>query len=266
MAARDLIFDLGMHDGSDTGFYLRKGFRVVAVEARPDCCAAARQKFGEAIADGRLVIVERALWHSGGDRIAFYLRSDWSSAFREAAERDGVPSTAIEVPTVTLAELFAEFGVPHYLKCDIEGAEHCLLADLCASAQRPAFVSMEDPNGAAAQRLAGIGYDRFQMVNQGHLRLFKPPRPAREGRYADVNFTGAHSGLFGRELEPRRWVSFARLEEQMRLWQDLRGGQVNPALAFAYRRWGKLTRRGWLIPSGWADVHATTAAALTMSD
>ena len=29
------IFDLGFHEGGDTDFYLRKGFRVVAVEAYP---------------------------------------------------------------------------------------------------------------------------------------------------------------------------------------------------------------------------------------
>ena len=40
MPYRDLIFDLGMFDGSDTSFYLAKGFRVVALEARADLCAA----------------------------------------------------------------------------------------------------------------------------------------------------------------------------------------------------------------------------------
>ena len=31
--ADDLIFDIGMHIGQDTEVYLKKGFRVVAVEA-----------------------------------------------------------------------------------------------------------------------------------------------------------------------------------------------------------------------------------------
>jgi hypothetical protein len=31
----NLIYDFGMHDGADTDYYLRKGFRVVAVEADP---------------------------------------------------------------------------------------------------------------------------------------------------------------------------------------------------------------------------------------
>ena len=30
-----MIFDIGMHIGRDTNFYLQKGFKVVAVESSP---------------------------------------------------------------------------------------------------------------------------------------------------------------------------------------------------------------------------------------
>jgi hypothetical protein len=36
-AAAGLVFDLGMHRGLDTRFYLDKGFSVVALEANPRC-------------------------------------------------------------------------------------------------------------------------------------------------------------------------------------------------------------------------------------
>ena len=32
----DLIYDVGMHKGEDTEFYLSKGFKVVGFEADPD--------------------------------------------------------------------------------------------------------------------------------------------------------------------------------------------------------------------------------------
>ena len=38
---RNLIFDIGMHIGQDTEFYLKKGFRVVAIEADPTLAEAA---------------------------------------------------------------------------------------------------------------------------------------------------------------------------------------------------------------------------------
>ena len=38
----NLIFDLGMHRGEDTELYLKKGFRVVAVDADAELCEQAR--------------------------------------------------------------------------------------------------------------------------------------------------------------------------------------------------------------------------------
>jgi hypothetical protein len=35
MPRTNLIFDMGLHKGEDTDFYLRKGFDVVAFEANP---------------------------------------------------------------------------------------------------------------------------------------------------------------------------------------------------------------------------------------
>jgi FkbM family methyltransferase len=118
----DLIFDLGLFDGSDSEFYLRKGFLVVAVEAQPDLCQQARDRFADAIAAGRLAVVERAIWTATDERIPFYVHSGWSSAYRQSAERDGGTSGIIEVATITLDALFEQFGVPYYLKCDIEGS------------------------------------------------------------------------------------------------------------------------------------------------
>jgi len=31
-----LVYDIGLHDGRDTGHYLREGCRVVAIDANPD--------------------------------------------------------------------------------------------------------------------------------------------------------------------------------------------------------------------------------------
>ena len=48
----DLIYDVGMHRGEDTQFYLRKGFRVVAFEANPENVSFCRNKFRESIDHG----------------------------------------------------------------------------------------------------------------------------------------------------------------------------------------------------------------------
>jgi FkbM family methyltransferase len=232
------------------------------VEARPDLCAEARLRFREELASHQLTIVERAIWKTDGERIPFYVRSGWSSVFRSSAERDGGASDEIEVETMTVNRLFDEFGTPHYLKADIEAAERVVIDGLAACIDRPTFVSVEDPVGSAAERLHAIGYDRFQIVNQGYLKHTRFPRRSREGKNVGSQFDGRCSGLFGHDLPSRRWVRFERLKAQMDLWNRLRTGQVHPVVAYGYRRFGKLTKRGWLLGAGWIDVHATTAAGL----
>lgn len=265
MPDRDLIFDLGMFDGGDTSFYLAKGFRVVALEARADLCAAARTRFAQEIMRGQLTIVERALFAEDDVLIPFYVRGDWSSVHRRAAERDGVGSETAQALTVTLKQLVSKFGVPHFLKCDIEGSDITMLEGMQALNERPTFVSVEDPDGSFVALFKGLGYDRFQMINQGYLSLMRPPSQSREGKPVAHVFDTHSSGLFGFDLPADRWVDGATILRQFETWRSLREKRINRIAAHAMKRWGKFTRRGWLIPGGWADVHATTAAALNSS-
>src|SRR5258705_4089288 len=42
-----LIYDVGAHEGQDTAFYLKKGFKVVAIEASPQLSAKLSEKFSD---------------------------------------------------------------------------------------------------------------------------------------------------------------------------------------------------------------------------
>jgi FkbM family methyltransferase len=262
---RDLIFDLGMYEGQDSNFYLSKGFRVVSLEANPELCRRNGEKYSKEIAEGRLTIVPKALWHEAGKQIPFYIYSAWSSIYLDIAARENNPTTEVQVATTTVAELFEQYGVPRYLKCDIEGADKILCDQLAGQRNKPDFVSVEDGDGVLARILAAAGYDRFQFVNQGRLHKTHPPQPAREGSYADAEFGGASSGLFGRELNPRHWVDLEEYERRVRFWIALRERRVNPFREYACRRIGKLFHLDWLVRTGWADVHATRADLLNQS-
>ena len=48
---KDLVYDVGMHKGEDTEFYLRKGFRVIAFEADPDLAHSGRVQGHFAVTD-----------------------------------------------------------------------------------------------------------------------------------------------------------------------------------------------------------------------
>jgi FkbM family methyltransferase len=131
---RDLIYDVGMHSGEDTEFYLKKGFRVIAFEANSDLAASARSKFHDYIAKDKLVIVHGAIVDSSysGDTVEFYMNNKnslWGTVSPYFAERNsalGADSTLIRVPRINFFNCLAKLGVPYYLKIDIEGNGHCL--------------------------------------------------------------------------------------------------------------------------------------------
>src|SRR5262245_38423463 len=85
MADENLIFDIGMHKGEDTDFYLNKGFRVVGVEANPALSDYCTQRFQEACHTGQLIIVSKAVAEYEGT-IDFYVNqrfSVWGTANRD---------------------------------------------------------------------------------------------------------------------------------------------------------------------------------------
>lgn len=69
---KNLIYDVGMHQGQDTDFYLKKGFDVVSFEANPSNAEICRKRFAHAIAAKRLTIVEGAIVENAksGDKVS----------------------------------------------------------------------------------------------------------------------------------------------------------------------------------------------------
>ena len=68
----DLIFDIGAHKGEDSDFYLKLGYRVVAVEANPTLAAELRERFRAAIDSTDYVLVDNAIGETDGS-ISFFV-------------------------------------------------------------------------------------------------------------------------------------------------------------------------------------------------
>jgi FkbM family methyltransferase len=177
----DLVFDIGMNNGDDTAYYLRRGYRVVAVEADPAFIRAAEQRFRDAVAAGRLTLVNAAI---GGERgsATFHFsqgnRGVWNSFDPAIASRGGLATRTETIECVRFADLLAEHGTPYYLKVDIEGADHYCLADLDPD-DLPQYVSFEASEGKLADlyHLAHVGYTRFKLIDQldGFREVVPPP-------------------------------------------------------------------------------------------
>lgn len=214
----DLVFDVGMHRGEDTEYYLLKGYRVVAFEANPELVEACRARFGPEIAAGRLTIVEGAIADSRERETVFYRPaapagpriSALGSTDPDWMRSDAVEKEAIRVPTVDFAACLERHGVPWYMKVDIEGADRLCLEALAAFEARPAYVSTEAER-ADFRRLASdldllesLGYDRFMAVRQ-EIGGRSVVTEDLAGDPVEHRFERGSSGAFGDDL-PGRWI------------------------------------------------------------
>jgi FkbM family methyltransferase len=183
----DLIYDIGMCDGSDTAYYLFRGYRVLAVDANPKLIDQARTRFAKEIAGNRLTLLNVGIGSSAGTA-TFWISegAEWSSFERSIASRDGAKHSPVSVDVVTFESLLAKYGVPHYLKIDIEGRDHVCVDGLRGTTTLPTYISVESECVGDGQtlseeqvtemlsRLRNIGYRRFKLVAQGTWTSVRP--------------------------------------------------------------------------------------------
>jgi len=284
----NLVYDVGLHRGEDTDFYLRKGFQVVAFEANPELAQHCRSRFHEFISQGQLrivegAVVERGVLESGESRIRFYSNqsgSTWGTVRSEWADRNerlGTSISIIEVDVIDFAAVLEQNGIPHYMKIDIEGCDTVCLNALKKFSERPDYVSIESTKTSFAgirceiDLLTSLGYDSFQAIEQMDIpHTQSPPEPAKEGTYVDHRFERGSSGLFGAELGGQ-WRSRRDILRQYRpIYLGYRLlGDDGTLYRWQFRGASRLRRsakrlleriNGATVP-GWYDTHARLAGA-----
>jgi FkbM family methyltransferase len=274
----DLVFDLGMHKGEDTDFYLAKGFRVVAFEADPDLLEHCQERFSAQLESGQLEIVAGAIVDNPVENstITFYKNPNvtvWGTidpAWKDRNERAGWESEQITVPTVNFSKCIEKFGMPYYIKIDIEGADIPSLKKLGDFEQKPDYVSIESSKlslrdiDAELDILQGLGYDGFKAVQQAMMANTFAPRPAKEGRDIEYQHARDSSGPFGRELTGT-WQSRGGIKGTYRRiflgYRFFGNDTFMRTNRFARKIWLYLQRKtGRAIP-GWFDTHARHSTA-----
>lgn len=216
---KKLIYDVGMHKGQDTDFYLKKGFRVIGFEANPENAAFCRQRFAEAIESEQLTIVEGAITENfsrngqGEATVKFYRNEDhslWGSTCEDWAYRNEVLGTTnemIEVKAVDFGKALEKYGVPFYMKADIVGSETVCLRAMLRFENLPDYLSIRSEKVIFRKLeeefdlLEKLGYDRFKAVQQDFSHLRVPMKSGEEIIF--YSFEEGASGPFGEETEGR---------------------------------------------------------------
>jgi FkbM family methyltransferase len=210
MPRNDLIFDVGAYNGDDTAAYLARGYNVVAVEANPTLCLDLRARFQQELGSGRLILAEGAIAERLGEIVPLYINSaesGWGTTVpsyaRQAEALRGTIQT-VSVQTLTISSLVEQFGCPHYLKIDIEGADILCLRGLVGQPDAPTYVSIERPKSLGSQRevlklLRKLGYAKFQIIDQ---------TASADQVHPSLSFKRGDTGLFGDELPSEDWMNY----------------------------------------------------------
>jgi FkbM family methyltransferase len=247
----DLVYDVGMHRGEDTAFYLARGYRVVGIEANAALVHELRQRFRAEIRSGRVTVLPVAVGpEPGAVRFAAARENTIfgtaNSSFIDAAERTGTTSfDYVEVEMTTLDAVVREHGLPYYLKVDIEGLDRAAVGALARLPARPPLLSIESATAAPGcgahavvqeiQLLHGLGYRAFKLVDQSTLGGLEGTLLDQEGRRLRYVHDPNASGPFGAEA-PGRWRP---------------AGQVLPGMLVRHSRHQLLEANGWLAGTAW---------------
>jgi FkbM family methyltransferase len=141
-----LAFDIGAHVGDRTASFRRLGASVVALEPQPQVFRALRLIFGK---DERVTLVCKAVGAKAGT-IELFINSQNPTVSTVSQDLTKVAQTSpdwkdqtwdktLRVPVTTLDALIAQYGVPDFIKIDVESHEAEVLQGLSLPVQALSF-------------------------------------------------------------------------------------------------------------------------------
>ena len=248
-AGKDLILDVGLNIGQDTRNYLAAGHRVIALEANPALAqrVGQGQPFANAIRSNRLLVLNKAVTDRGvstpgvNQSIIFWVNQydgERSSVSRQKCACSKLPCryrrcVPVHVPVTTCAELIHEYGVPLYVKVDIEGFDWACVASIATLAQQtgnaPRFLSAEEMPVRLLRQLYNAGYDSVKCQDQRPFWTQNDPMLKGSGNFGD---------------------QVVEMSTQTRAWRTLRSFVEEQEAALKVSKWPSKFR---VCPK--ADVH-----------
>lgn len=182
--AGDTAFDIGAHVGNRTRALEALGCRVVAVEPQTDLARIVRffNRRSRRVTVLELLVSSapgrQKLWLSDAHPTVATSSSEWRDERSKEPGFAGVEwQRAVEVETTTLDALIDRFGMPAFVKIDVEGAEPAVLAGLTRAVPVVSFEylpSAPDHVEACLKRLLQLGRYEFNWSRGETFTLGSP--------------------------------------------------------------------------------------------
>jgi len=152
-----LVFDVGANLGQKTQIFANLGARVVSIEPEQRCCEYVRRRFRSST---QVTVVNAAVADSPGQLRLYVnpqtpeistLDRDWLTTGPDKDKAGRIEEQVVEV--VTLTQLIERFGVPDYVKIDVEGFETQVLRGLSVPVRHVSFEFHVDNVAPLIERL-----------------------------------------------------------------------------------------------------------------
>lgn len=144
--AGDLCFDVGANIGNRTKIFLALDAKVIAVEPQKDCSFFLKYYFRN---NKSVEIIPKALggkegkadlYISDGNTVSS-MSPEWINRVKQTGRfGNNQWSSTVQVQVTTLDELISKYGLPVFIKIDVEGYEYEVISGLSQSVR---FISME---------------------------------------------------------------------------------------------------------------------------
>lgn len=164
-----IIYDFGANNGDDIPYYLMKSDLVVAVEANPTLCGIMEKRFKLEIQSGRLVIENCVLTADDeSPKVAFYIHkcNHVLSQFPQPTNKLAKNFEEVILPSASVMSVIKRYGVPHYIKIDIEHYDSQILRALFENGIYPPYISAESHSIEVFSLLVSLGrYNAFKLID-----------------------------------------------------------------------------------------------------
>lgn len=207
MKTKNLVFDIGANLGNATEFLLRYSNKVICFEPNPELAKMLRIRFlGQNVfVDARGVsdrIEVKQFFLSNAHTISTFDKA-WISQSRFSNEFKWDQS--IDVQTTTLDSLISEYGVPDFVKIDVEGHELSVLTGLSKLLENTTF--------------------GFEWTEERYDDIIKIFRHIESLGYNDFSFSYEDKLTFGEELDWGKWQSL-KLHQDINVERKSRWGMI----------------------------------------
>lgn len=168
-----LVFDIGAHKGEQTAHYLQAGARVVAIEPQGGLANALRFRYPD---NPLLVVVAKACGAQVGKIDLYSTAVSWLATCCPVKWRTGrffgyFWNNKNSVEMTTLDALIDEFGMPDFIKIDVEGYEREVLSGLTQAVPELCYeftIEFLEDAEKCAEMLLDLGEYEFAVAIGNH--------------------------------------------------------------------------------------------------